>query len=80
MRPRVLKRAVAMLACAAVTMTFAACESTEHESAQIERESRAARAAEVHKEQAAKQRSRGRTRGGRSHTTRAGAHGAAVSG
>ncbi|HEV2973606.1 MAG TPA: hypothetical protein VGX69_01255 [Solirubrobacteraceae bacterium] len=80
MRPRVLKRAFAVLACAAVTTTFAACESTEHESARIERESRAAQAAELAKEQAAKQRSRGRAHGGRSHTTRAGAHGAAASG
>ncbi len=80
MRPRVLKRAFAVLACAAVTTTFAACESTEHESTQIERESRAAQAAELAKEKAAKQRSRERSRGAHSHTTRARAHGAAASG
>jgi len=48
-----------MLGCAAVTITLAACESTEHESAQIERESRAAVAAEQAKERAAKRRAYG---------------------
>ncbi len=60
MPPGVVKRALAVIGCAAVTMTFAACESTEHESARIERESRAAVAAEQAKERAARRRSHGR--------------------
>ena len=63
-----------MAACGAVTLTFAACVSTEHESAQIERESRAAVAAEAAKERAAKPRSQARShaRHGSSHATHAG--------
>lgn len=49
-------------------MTFGACVSTEHESAQLERESRAAQAAEQAKEQAAKRRSHGHV-----HASRPGA-------
>lgn len=74
MRPRVLKRALAVVACGAVTSTFAACVSTEHESAQIERESRAAVAAEAAKEKAAKRRSHGGTHRSHSHSSSAAAH------
>ncbi len=38
MRPGVLKRALVVVACGALTVTLAACESTESESAKIERE------------------------------------------
>jgi hypothetical protein len=43
MRPGVLKRALVVVGCAALTVTFAACESTESESAKIEREAAIAR-------------------------------------
>jgi hypothetical protein len=56
MRPRLLNRAIAVAACALVTTTLAACESTEHESTQLELQSRAAQAAELAKERAAKKR------------------------
>jgi hypothetical protein len=56
MRPRLLNRVLAVAACAFVTTTLAACESTEHESAQLEQQSRAAQAAELAKERAAKKR------------------------
>ena len=45
-----------MAACALVTPTLAACESTQHESTQLELQSRAAQAAELAKERAAKKR------------------------
>lgn len=67
MRPQLLRRALVVLACAASTLTLAACESTEHESAQIERESRAAVAAEAAKEQAAKRHAHDRASGARTH-------------
>ncbi len=73
MRPRVLKRALVVLACAAATLTLAACESTEHESAQIERESRAAVAAEAAKESAAKRHARSHPRHSHPHAAKAGA-------
>jgi len=56
MRPRLLSRAIAVVACALATTTLAACESTERESAQLELQSRAAQAAELAKERAAKKR------------------------
>jgi hypothetical protein len=59
-----VKRALAVFACAALTTTFAACESTEHESAQIERESRAAVAVERAKERAAKRKKHGHVHAG----------------
>jgi hypothetical protein len=62
--PGLVKRALAVIGCAALTMTFAACESTQHESAQIERESRAAVAAEQAKERAAKGRAHGHVHAG----------------
>lgn len=43
MRPGVLKRALVVVGCGAMTVTFAACESTESESAKIEREAVIAR-------------------------------------
>ncbi len=43
MRPGVLKRALVVVGCGALTVTFAACESTESESAKIEREAVLAR-------------------------------------
>ncbi|HEY2216583.1 MAG TPA: hypothetical protein VGH21_03745 [Solirubrobacteraceae bacterium] len=43
MRPGVLKRALVVVGCGALTMTFAACESTESESAKIERQAVLAR-------------------------------------
>lgn len=43
MRPGVLKRALVVVGCGALTVTFAACESTESESAKIEREAVIAR-------------------------------------
>jgi hypothetical protein len=52
MRPRLLNRALAVAAGALLTTTLAACESTEHESAQLEQQSRAAQAAELAKERA----------------------------
>jgi len=53
-----------MLGCAAATMMIAACRSTEHESAQIERESRAAVAAEQAKQRAARRGAHGRPHAG----------------
>lgn len=74
MRPRFLRPALVVLACAAATLTLASCESTEHESAQIERESRAAVVAEAAKERAAKHRAHERAHGAHAHagTARAG--------
>jgi hypothetical protein len=46
MRPGVLKRALVVVACGASTVTLAACESTESESAKIEREAAKSREAE----------------------------------
>ncbi|HTA06823.1 MAG TPA: hypothetical protein VK774_10700 [Solirubrobacteraceae bacterium] len=43
MRPGVLKRAFVVVGCGALTVTFAACESTESESAKIDREAVLAR-------------------------------------
>jgi len=43
MRPGVLKRALVVVGCGALTVTFAACESTESESAKIDREAAVAR-------------------------------------
>ncbi|HEY2718348.1 MAG TPA: hypothetical protein VGI52_01860 [Solirubrobacteraceae bacterium] len=43
MRPGVLKRALVVVGCGALTVTFAACESTESESAKIDREAVLAR-------------------------------------
>jgi hypothetical protein len=43
MRPGVLKRALVVVGCGALTVTLAACESTESESAKIEREALIAR-------------------------------------
>lgn len=43
MRPGVLKRALVVVGCGALTVTFAACESTESESAKIERKAVLAR-------------------------------------
>ncbi len=43
MRPGVLKRALVVVGCGALTVTLAACESTESESAKIEREAQVAR-------------------------------------
>jgi ABC-type uncharacterized transport system auxiliary subunit len=60
MRPRPLNRALVVAACALVTTTLAACESTQRESTQIELRSRAAQAAEAAKERAAKQRAAAR--------------------
>jgi hypothetical protein len=37
MRPGILKRALVVVGCGALTVTFAACETTEHESTEIER-------------------------------------------
>ncbi len=48
-----------MLASGALTVTFAACESTESESARIERANRAALAAERAAERAAARRAHG---------------------
>jgi len=64
MRPGLVRRVLAVFACAALTMTFAACESTEQESAQIERESRAAVAAEQAKERDAVRRAHGHVHAG----------------
>ena len=46
MRPGVLKRALVVVACGALTVTLAACESTESESAKIEREASKSRESE----------------------------------
>jgi hypothetical protein len=46
MRPGVLKRALVVVACGALTVTLAACESTESESAKIEREAAKSRESE----------------------------------
>ena len=46
MRPGVLKRALVVVGCGALTVTLAACESTESESAKIDREAAAARESE----------------------------------
>jgi hypothetical protein len=43
MRPGILKRALVVVGCGALTVTFAACETTENESAKIEREAVIAR-------------------------------------
>jgi hypothetical protein len=59
MQPGAVKRALAVLGCAAATVAFAACQSTEQESARIERESRAAVAAEQARERAAGRRAHG---------------------
>ena len=68
-----------MAACALLTTTLAACESTEHESARLEQQSRAAQAAELAKERAAKKRAHARgTHKQRSHgKSSTSAHGAA---
>jgi hypothetical protein len=77
MRPRLLSRAIAVAACALVTPTLAACESTQHESTQLELQSRAAQAAELAKERAAKKRAH-EAHKSRSHGKSAtSAHGAA---
>ncbi|MFI4991138.1 MAG: hypothetical protein ACHQHO_09550 [Solirubrobacterales bacterium] len=65
MRPGLVKRALAVIGCAALAMTFAACESTEHESVQIEHESHAAAVAEQAKERAtARRRAHGHVHAG----------------
>jgi hypothetical protein len=46
MRPGVLKRGLVVVACGALTVTLGACESTESESAKIEREAVKARESE----------------------------------
>jgi hypothetical protein len=63
MRPAALRRTLAVLAAAAMTTSLAACQSTESESAQIERESRAAVAAEQANERATVKRSHARHAG-----------------
>jgi hypothetical protein len=79
MRPRLLSRAIAVAACALVTPTLAACESTQHESTQLELQSRAAQAAELAKEHAAKKRAheahKSRSRGESSTSARGAAKG-----
>ena len=45
--PGLLKRGLVVIACAAMTTSFAACESTEQESTQIQRQSEAAQQAET---------------------------------
>lgn len=57
-----MRRALAVLLSAAIATTFAACVSTEDESAKIERESRAAVAAEAAHEKAVKAKQRARER------------------
>ncbi len=49
-----MRRAMALAGCGVLAMATSACESTERESAKIERESRAAQATEAAKEHTAK--------------------------